>query len=216
MLFGCGIYFGFRGCEEHVLLEVKNIDHGSFPSKHPFHGHDYYGIQDLVDKGCRLSIHKDYIRDTHNAMRIPVMDDDPTSGDFGGCIHRFLNKLSPGQMQIYCKVIPPKYRSTDAEGNTNYFYGQSPIGKHQIAEMFKEGAQILGLKNPEKFCAHSLRAYFITMVSSGEGVNDEERLVSARHESLGASAIYQERNSITETNKFASMGIRPKKQVRYE
>ena len=67
----------------------------------------------------------------------------------------------------------------------------------------------MGLTDFKYFSAHSLREMFITKLSNGEGVNDEERMASSRHESVSASAIYQERNSISESNKFASFGIFP-------
>ena len=40
ILFGCGIYYGFRGSNEHIFLEIANITHGTFSSKHPFAGCD--------------------------------------------------------------------------------------------------------------------------------------------------------------------------------
>ena len=54
-----------------------------------------------------------------------------------------------------------------------------------------------------------LRALFVTRLANGNGVSDEERMASSRHESLSASAIYQEQNSESESNKFAALGIRP-------
>ena len=125
------------------------------------------------------------------------MNDDPTSSDFGGCIKRYLEKMSPGQICMYCKVIPEEQRSTNKDRELLMFYANCPLGRNYILDLFKEGAAILGLPNPQSFSAHSLRAMFITKLSNGEGVNDEERMASSRHESVSASAIYQERNSIS-------------------
>ena len=137
------------------------------------------------------------------------MNDDPTSSDFGGCIKRYLAKMSPGQIRMYCKVIPADKRSVNVDGETSLFYSNCPLGRNYVLDLFKEGAAILGLPDHKTFSAHSLRAMFITKLSNGEGVNDKERMASSRHECVSASAIYQERNSISETNKFASLGIFP-------
>ena len=102
---------------------------------------------------------------------------------------------------------------TEDKRDLEWFYGQCPIGNSGINKLFKDGAKSLGLPNSEKFCAHSLRAYFITRMANGRGVSDEERMVSSRHNSIAASANYQERNSVSESNKFEALGIKcPKKR----
>ena len=53
-----------------------------------------------------------------------------------------------------------------ATGRTEVFYGNSPIGKNGINKLFKDGAKILGLPNPESFCPHLLRAHFITKLET--------------------------------------------------
>ena len=123
--------------------------------------------------------------------------------------------MSPGQIRMYCKVIPVEQRAINADRETLLYYANCPLGRNYILDLFKEGAAILGLPDSKSFSAHSLRAMFITNLSNGKGVNDEERMASARHESVSASAIYQERNSVSESNKFASLGIfPPNKQTR--
>ena len=169
ILFGCGIYFGFRGKNEHVFLEIHNFTHGTFPSTHPFSGYEWYGIENIQDKTHKLSIHKDRVRDTKNCMRVPVMDNDPTSSDFGGSIKRFLEKLAPGQTRIYCKAIPEDLRSVDKSGNSKFFYANQPVGKNLISDLFKEGADMLGLPNPKKIAPHCLRSYMVTKIANGKG-----------------------------------------------
>ena len=73
--------------------------------------------------------------------------------------------------------------------------------------MFKEGARILGLKNPNDFYPHCLRAEFITRLANDGSVNDEERMRSARHSTVQASAAYQNRSSVSEMNKLTALGI---------
>ena len=69
----------------------------------------------------------------------------------------------------------------------------------------------MGLSDWENFQPHSLRALFTTRLSNSKEVNDQERMVSCRHTSMAANAIYQEADSTSEANKFAALGIFPKK-----
>ena len=73
--------------------------------------------------------------------------------------------------------------------------------------MFKEGARILGLKNPSDFYPHSLRLEFITRLANDSSVNDEERMRSARHNSVQASEVYQKRSSVSEMSKLKALGV---------
>ena len=213
--FGSGIQFGFRGNSEHTFLETHCITQGFFPSRHPFAGYEYIGISDIQDKNIKLSVNQDHVRDMKDHMRTPIMDNDPTSADFGGSFKRFLNKLAPGQTRLYCKVIPENCRHEDpSTGRTEVFYGNCPLGKEYVNKLFKDGAAILGLANASSFAPHSLRAYFVTKLSTGDGVNQEERMASSRHNSVAASAIYQERNSVSESNKFAALGIKAPEPIK--
>ena len=74
--------------------------------------------------------------------------------------------------------------------------------------MFKEGAKILGLPNPKNFAPHSLCAIFVSKLANAKGVSDKEMLVSTRHNSLAASSNYQERDTTSESNKFAALGMK--------
>ena len=95
------------------MLETSNITHGTFPPEHPFNGHDWYGVENIQDKTHKLSIYKDRVRDTKNCMRIPVMDNDPNSADFGGSIQHYLAKLAPGQTRLYCKAVLEESQAVD-------------------------------------------------------------------------------------------------------
>ena len=92
-----GAMFGFRGNAEHTFLEDHNITHGEFLKSHPFAGRKYYGTDGLLNKTHKLSYHQDYVRETKNHMRLPKMNDDPTSDDLLGAIQPYLQKMAPGQ-----------------------------------------------------------------------------------------------------------------------
>ena len=67
----------------------------------------------------------------------------------------------------------------------------------------------MGLADWQNFQPHSLRALFTTRLSNDKSVNDQERMVSCRHTSVAANAIYQEADITSEANKFAALGIKP-------
>jgi len=136
-------------------------------------------------------------------MQIPILNEDPTSDDLSGLIGCYFSKMAPGQMRIYTKVVPDKYKTIDPKtGKLKIYYPNSPLGKDTILKQFREDAKILGIKNPSKFCPASLRLHFCTKLSNGYGVSDEEKCASARHSSIAANAIYQERDTISAVNKF--------------
>ena len=117
------MYFGLHGNTKHTSLEVSNITHGIFPSSHPYAGLQYYGLDGLLDKTLKLGVHTDYVRPTENNMRVPVIDNDPWSGDLGGSIARYLEKLAPGQTRLYCKPVPESKRKTES-GSKDFFMEQ--------------------------------------------------------------------------------------------
>ena len=55
--------------------------HREFSRGHLFAGYKYYGIDRLLDKTHRLSYHQYYVNKTKNIVRLPKMNDDPTSDD---------------------------------------------------------------------------------------------------------------------------------------
>ena len=209
MLFGMGIQFGLRGNTEHCDLNIKNITYGIFPKGHPFSGHEYYGLDGLLDKTHKIDVHTDYVRDTKNTMRVPKMNDDPTSDDLGGCIERYIGKMARGQFRLYTKSLPQEKQIPDpSTGKIPYYYPLQVLGRNKVRELFKEGAAILGLPDPEKFAPHSLRACFVSRLANGKGVSDQEMLDATRHNSISASANYQERDTTSESNKFEALGIK--------
>jgi len=207
LLYGCGCKFGLRGNEEHTLLEVRNITRGHFSTQHPWAGSEYYGLEGLTDKTHKLDVHNDHVRENSDYMRLPVLNDDPWSDCLAGSIKRFLQKLTAGQTRIYCKVVPLELRM-DSESSYfgQYFYPNNPLGKNTVLKLFKSGAKLQGLSNPDSFSPHSLRAYFVTRLANDSGVSIQECMTASRHSSVAASAIYQERDMNSECNMFTALG----------
>ena len=92
ILFGCGLYFGFRGRSEHQDLEKEHIGTGTFQKDHAYGGLPYVSVRVMNDKTNRITLHNSYLRDTGKLMRIPVLDDNATSSCFGGSLLRYLKK----------------------------------------------------------------------------------------------------------------------------
>jgi hypothetical protein len=92
ILFGCGVYFGFRGRLEHHALEKAHIGVGTFEKGYRFEDMQYVGVRVIDDKTNRITLHNPYSRDTGKLMRMPILDKDPTSSYFGGSLLRYIEK----------------------------------------------------------------------------------------------------------------------------
>ena len=206
LLFICGIFFGFRGNTEHTFLECRRFTRGEFPVGHKFAGYPWFGIDFMLDKTHKLSVHKPYVRSINDTlMKLPVMSNDPKSLDPGSSIERFLQKLSPGQTRIYCKVIPDKYKKSDGI----LFYPHQPLGKDKILQLFRKGAKIMGIANPEEFMPHTLRHMLMTQVANDPNLSLRECMLTLRHESAAATLNYQHRTIESEENRLMCMGFVP-------
>ena len=208
ILFGCGAMFGFRGSAEHTYLELGNIRKGVFPPGHPWEGQTYYGFGGFEHKTHKLSMKHSFVPDDDEHMRVPYIPDDPES--LGGAIHRMLPKFTRGQTRFYCKLMTKKQKDRyvrDGGEREHEFQANVHLGKTKIAELFKKGAQILGLDYPELFYPHSLRAMFITSLANDPSMNPQEIMQSARHASFSSSASYVVSDGQSESNKFRALGM---------
>ena len=73
--------------------------------------------------------------------------------------------------------------------------------------MFKKGAKLLGIDNPDDFYPHSLRAMFITSLANNPGLSMKEILSSARHKSVTSSVAYMVSDGSSESAKFGALGM---------
>ena len=212
LLFICGIFFGFRGESEHTGLECRRLTSGVFPVGHKWAGCQWFGIDFLIDKSNKLSIHRPYVRSIEDTqMKVPVIGNDPKATDPGGCIKRFLEKLSPGQTRLYCKVVPKEYRRT---GEDRLFYSNQPMGKDSIKALFKKGAMLMGLSNPEELAPHSLRHLFSNQIACDPSISLKECMLALRHSSASATVNYQKRNMKSEENRLKCLGFKPPPETR--
>ena len=118
-------------------------------------------------------------------MQVPYLPDDEDS--LWGAIHRLLPKFTNGQIRFYCKTMSKKQKEKYARdgGCVNHeFQANVPLGKTKIAELFKKGAKLLGLEDPDDFYPHSLRAMFITSLANDFHLSAKEIMSSARHNSI--------------------------------
>ena len=113
VMFGCGIYAAFRGSTEHVLFSPLHLSIGTYPSNfesRPLAGLQYITINSFqADKSNKITVTSNYARDTSQALRFPIIQDDPN--DFGSTVLRLYHKMSPGQIRMYCYPV--------TEGTTN-------------------------------------------------------------------------------------------------
>ena len=207
VLFGCGLFAGFRGNQEHTFFNIKQISQGHYPEKHEnpdLAGLPYVSIDNMLDKTNKLSVHNSYLRQTGHSMRFPCDFDDDSN--FGAALVRLVERMSPGQTRMYCQVATTTYiASLRRMGHTKaVFFPLKPLGAKTITKLFKEGANLLGL--PPSFRAHSLRSAFITKLANDPSVSISETMAAARHNSVSASMNYQLADGVSETNRLVAIG----------
>ena len=202
ILFGCGIYFGFRGRLEHHALEKAHIGVGTFEKGHRFENLQYVGVRVINDKTNRITLHNPYSRDTGKLMRMPILDEDPSSSCFGGSLLRYLEKMNPDQKWLHCRGVLESSRALQQKkGLKGFYYENLKLGATSISKLFKKGAGLLGILS-EDFCPHSLRALFITTMVNDGKVSNKESMRAARHTSIKAHLDYQETGQVSEGNRI--------------
>lgn len=196
-LVGCGVYFGFRGIEEHAQLRVEQIEQGVFEPGHKYAGKIYAGIGHLkTDKKRKLTVNTSYLRDTKNIMRIPIVDDndDPSSDCFASSLLRMLKKTGKGQKRFYCY-------HTKNKG----YQARKPKGKNVISKMHLEAAKLLGISTDSFSGGHAWRSVMITKLANDPRVSVTETMLASRHTSVSANAAYQASDRVSEGNKLDSL-----------
>lgn len=117
--------------------------------------------------------------------------------DCGGAIKLLFEKIpeSKTTQRFYDKI---------AECGTK-FCTNAYIGKTKICERFQHAFKLLGIKNWNTICQHALRAVVITKLANDPSVNIEETMAAARHLSVAASVVYQERSLVSESNRINAL-----------
>ena len=105
---------------------MRNIIRGVFTQDHPCTGMEHYGIEGLTDKAHKLDVNNDHVRENSEYIRLQVMDSDPWSACLSGSFKRFLDKLAPGQIRIYCKIVPEHVRNSPGKHQGQFLMPISP------------------------------------------------------------------------------------------
>ncbi len=75
VMFGCGLYAGFRGNAEHTHFNMSMLHFGEYPKNHAdpmLAGRKYVSISNFEDKTNKISVHNSYLRDTSDVLRFPI------------------------------------------------------------------------------------------------------------------------------------------------
>ena len=110
------------------------------------------------------------------------------------CLERYLEKLAPGQLRLYCRVK-----------KDNTLSGNQPLGKNTCAKMVKEVGMDWGIQDMAKFKPHVFRHQFLTFLANDPALNLSEVMAAGRHYSVSASLAYQRRCAHSESAKFDSV-----------
>ena len=213
VLFGCGIYFGFRGRGEHHAIEKDHIGEGTFEEGHRFGGMPFVSVRVMNDKTNKITLHNPYLRDTGKLMRVPILNNDTNSSCFGGCLKRYVEKMNKAQRYLHCRAVLNDNRPNQIKkGNKGFYYDSCHLGQNKIASLFQKGAKLLGMST-KQFCPHSLRSLFITKMVNDKRVSNEESMKAARHSSVDAHLGYQELGKVSEGNRIQCLlDARPDKE----
>jgi hypothetical protein len=209
IMYGCGVFCMFRG-REHANFLVSQVKFGHYPRtfEHAaLAGHPYVSISNLTDKTHMLTVNNSYARGTSEVLRFPINEDDPA--DFGGALQRYMKKLSPGQLRMYCRLASDQFIAATyrRHGNSSaIFHPNLPLGINKVKELICQGADILGI--PRNFRPHSLRAVGVTKLANSRGVSDAERCRAARHSTVNASRAYQTVDGRSEASRLLALGVR--------
>ena len=128
-------------------------------------------------------------------MAMLMWEDDPSGVCAAGCLERYLEKLAPGQLRLFCKV----------KKNKREMSATQPIGRHTISRMIKEVGVCVGVENLDRFNCHSLRKGNITCLANDSSVSLKETMKSARHSSISASLAYQQTDPVSQKAKFMAL-----------
>eukprot|EP00956_Cyclotella_meneghiniana_P037833 scaffold145304_cov62-Cyclotella_meneghiniana.AAC.2 len=201
-----GIFFGFRGYEEHAKHMRDQLKEGVFEKNHDLEGIPFMEVVHMPDKTCKLTTTNTCLRQGASA-RIPIFVDQPNCP--GMILRRYKAALAPGQVRMYCKIAGYGMRNEFAmAGHNGVLYSPNqPIGKHKLGEIIRDAAKMMGFD----VAGHAFRRLFITSIVNAEGVSTEESLASSRHSSVAAQRPYQQRNSQSEMAKFRALGLTDKK-----
>lgn len=207
VLFICGLCFGFRGSSEHTDLKVDYLKTGWYPQGHSYFGYRWVGFGQMPSKTNKLSFTSDYLtKDSH--CRIPIFDMQ-SKRDRGASLLSYTFKMHTSQVRFHTQAITSDQSKHFADGG---FPGVSYapkllLEKNTIASYFKQGAEKLGLSEPEKFGPHSLRAVFIQRLVNDPNVSQKESMIASRHHSVSAQLTYTASNNSTEVGKLAALGF---------
>ena len=206
----CGLFLAFRGLKEHAYVLVSQVIEGIFEKGHALEGKPWIGFDNMSDKSHQLSMTNTMMRKTNNLMRIPVEIDNINSP--GGMLKRYLMKVSPDQIRLYCREASPgmkrAFRANDYPAAQ--MSHKQPHGENAIGKMIKEAGKRMGLNTT----GHGFPRLSITSVANHPGVNTEESLAHARHSSVTAQRPYLARNAVSEAARFDALGLIGQKKTK--
>ena len=150
----------------------------------------FYAIVGLNHKRGKLSTTSVYA-DEDDSMKMLLYELEVNGLCAAGCLERYLDKLSPGQLRLYCRV------KKDGSMSPN-----QPLGRNTCSKMVKEIAKDCGISDLQGFKPHVFRSYFITYLINDPNINLSEVMAAGRHRSVAASLAYQRRSGKSEAAKF--------------
>ena len=123
-------------------MEVEHIVKDVCPPDHPKAGMVYYSIVGLNHKRGKLSTTNVYA-DTDDAMKMLRYCTKKDGLCAASCLERYLDKLSKGQLRLYCRVKKDGSMSPS-----------QPLGRNTCMKMVKEIGVECGIEDKKAFKPH--------------------------------------------------------------
>lgn len=195
-----GLATGTRGQEQH-MLEVRHIVKDVCGPEHPKAGMMFYAIVGLNHKRGKLSTTNVWA-DSDDGMKMLLYCMKKNGLCAAGCLDRYLDKLAPGQLRLYCRV--------KKDGTMSPI---QPLGRNTCSKMVQEVGVECGIQDMKKWKPHVFRSKFLTFLANDPNLNLAEVMAAGRHRSVAASLAYQRRTGESESAKFDSVERAMKRKV---
>ena len=164
-----------------------------------YEGKKIVGIGQLKeDKKSNVSTHNNYVRDTEDIMRMPVLDEDDPN-DFASSFLRYLDRLDDHQECMYCYVDPKKI------GTVKPHFAKKPVGKDKIHKLQLNAAERMGLDMKYFRGGHAWRHFMVQGMVNDPTVPMQELMKAARHTSISAHVGYTSSDRVSKGRKIEAL-----------
>jgi hypothetical protein len=165
-------------------------------------------LSNLLDKVHTLAVNNSYTRGILEVLCFPINKNDMSN--FGGTLQCYMNKLTPGQVRMYCRLASYQFIAATywRHGNSSSIsHPNIPLGINKIKDLICQGDDII-LGIPRNFRPHSLQAIGVTKLANSRDFSDDKCCHAACHSTVNASRVYQTVDGRSDDSCLLALGVR--------